>query len=364
MHRYSKASANLRWCLLVQPQGCASGVVPLFDSAFDSIFNVNFSLNNMVAALGLLGVCATATAAAADSSVTVYGRIDTAIESVKTGNDRVNGVNNSDSYFGFKGQENLGNGLKVGFIVESAINSDDGHISNTEFFSNRSELNLQGVFGTVRMGRFFSPSYYAVADRTSLHNDDYGITADALYAGVENANNRLAYKSPVMNGLTVESSVSFHERTADNMGKNAYDLAANYDRGNWSFGAGYGQWAQARQYALRATWSEGDWTVSGYHQRSQDVVVGVTEKANVSRIAVAYTMGAGDIQANFGHANAAGKAQAQQWTVGYNHHLSKRTKLYAFYTVLQNKHGASFGSDDMVANEDRKAVSVGIRHSF
>ncbi|MBP9942242.1 MAG: porin, partial [Comamonas sp.] len=67
---------------------------------------MNFSLNNMVAALGLLGVCATA--AAADSSVTVYGRIDTAIESVKTGNDRVNGVNNSDSYFGFKGQENLG----------------------------------------------------------------------------------------------------------------------------------------------------------------------------------------------------------------------------------------------------------------
>ncbi|MBD9401662.1 porin [Comamonas sp. CMM02] len=323
---------------------------------------MKFSLNNIVAALGLLGVCATA--AAADSSVTMYGRIDTAIESVKTGNDRINGVNNSSSYFGFKGQEHLGNGLKMGFILESAINSDDGSISNTEFFSNRSELNLEGAFGTVRMGRFFNPSYYAVADRTSLHNEDYGITADALYAGVENANNRLAYKSPAMGSLTVESSVSFHERSAGNLGKNAYDMAANYDHGNWSFGAGYGEWAQARQYALRATWSEGGWTVSGYHQRSQDVVAGVTQKANASRIAVAYAVGAGDIQANFGHANGAGPAQAQQWTVGYNHHLSKRTKLYAFYTVLQNRHGASFGSDDMVANEDLKAVSAGIRHSF
>lgn len=344
------------------PKGCACSVATFFDSAFDSALNVKFSLNNIVAALGLLGVCATA--AAADSSVTVYGRIDTAIESVKTGNDRINGVNNSSSYFGFKGQEHLGNGLKMGFILESAINSDDGSISNTEFFSNRSELNLEGAFGTVRMGRFLNPSYYAVADRTSLHNEDYGITADALYAGVENANNRLAYKSPAMGSLTVESSVSFHERSADNLGKNAYDLAANYDHGNWSFGAGYGEWAQARQYALRATWSEGGWTVSGYHQRSQDVVAGVTQKANASRIAVAYAVGAGDIQANFGHANGAGPAQAQQWTVGYNHHLSKRTKLYAFYTVLHNRHGASFGSDDMVANEDRKAVSAGIRHSF
>src|SRR5690606_22666394 len=96
------------------PKGCACSVATFFDSAFDSALNVKFSLNNIVAALGLLGVCATA--AAADSSVTVYGRIDTAIESVKTGNDRINGVNNSNSYFGFKGQEHLGNGLKMGFI--------------------------------------------------------------------------------------------------------------------------------------------------------------------------------------------------------------------------------------------------------
>ncbi len=73
---------------------------------------VTFSLNKIVAAAGLIAV--SATAAAADSSVNVYGRIDTAVESVKTGNARVNGVNNSGSYFGFQGQEDLGNGLKLG----------------------------------------------------------------------------------------------------------------------------------------------------------------------------------------------------------------------------------------------------------
>ena len=50
--------------------------------------------------------------------------------------------------------------------------------------------------------------------------------------------------------------------------------------------------------------------------------------------------------------------------MGYNHHLSARTKLYAFYTVLQNRHGAHFAAEDLAADEDRKSLSVGIRHHF
>ena len=294
----------------------------------------------------------------ADSSVQIYGRIDTAVESVKTGSERVNGVNNSGSYFGFKGQENLGNGLKVGFQLESAFNSDDGAISENEFFSNRSEVNLSGNFGTLRMGRFFNPSYYAIADRASLHNDDYGITADALYQGVENANNRVAYKSPEFHGLTVEAAMSLHERSAESKDKNAYDLAANYDRGNWSFGAGYGEWGNAKQVALRATWSADAWTVSGYAQRATEH----GRTSNITRLAVAYAIGAGELHANMGHANSDNDASANQWTVGYNHNLSKRTKVYAFYSQLQNKNGADFGG--LAQDEDRKSVSVGIRHNF
>lgn len=318
---------------------------------------MNFSLNKIVLAVGLI---ATSTATfAAGSSVNVYGRIDTAIESIKTGNSRVNGVNNSGSYFGFKGQEDLGNGLKVGFQLESAFNSDDGAISENEFFGNRSELNLSGAFGTVRMGRFFNPSYYATADRTSLHNDDYGITADALYIDQGNDANRIAYKSPEFHGLTVESSISLHERANGNRtDKNAYDLAANYDMGNWSFGAGFTEQGDDQQYALRATWTQSAWTVSGYHQRADEAGT----KTNVTRAAVAYAIGAGEVHANFGRANGEGRTSANQWTVGYNHHLSKRTKVYAFYSQIQNKHGAAFG--DLQANQDQKSVSVGVRHSF
>lgn len=322
---------------------------------------VNFSVYKILAACGLVAVSASAFA---DASVNVYGRVDTAIESIKDGSGRTHGVNNSGSYFGFKGVESLGNGLKAGFILESGFNSDDGSNSGADsFFNNRSELFIAGNFGTLRMGRFLNPSYYAVADRASLHNEDYGITADALYAYIGNDANRLAYTSPTMHGLTLESSISLHERAnGDHTDKNAYDLAANYDRGNWSFGAGYGEHGDAKQYALRATWSQDAWTVSGYHQRSQDVVAGLKEKANTTRVAVAYAIGAGEVHTNYGHANGEGRARAKQWTVGYNHHLSKRTKVYAFYSQLQNKDGADFGG--LNTNEDRKSVSVGVRHHF
>lgn len=333
---------------------------------FLSVFEVN-SLSRTLAACGLIAL--SSSALADTSSVTVYGRVDTAIESIKLGNTRTSNVSSSGSYFGIQGQEQLGNGMKVGFQLEAAFDSDDGQIATAErnFFSNRSELNLSGTFGTLRVGSFFNPSYYAVADRASLHNEDYGITADALYAGVENNANRIAYASPEFHGLTVESAVSFHERDAEPR-KHAYDLAANYDMGDWSFGAGFSEWGDAQQYALRATWTQGDWTVSGYHQRSKhwnaadfEVAAGDGNR-NVTRLAVAYAIGAGEVHANYGHANGPRAEEANQWTVGYNHHLSKRTKVYAFYSQLQNKDGADFGG--LNTNEDRKSVSVGVRHHF
>lgn len=320
-----------------------------------------FSVNKILAACGLVAL---STSAFADTNVSVYGRVDTAIESIKSDSGRAHSVNNSGSYFGFKGVESLGNGLKAGFILESGFESDTGSNSSAgSFFNNRSELFIAGNFGTLRMGRFLNPSYYAVADRASLHNEDYGITADALYAYTGNDANRLAYTSPTMHGLTLESSISLHERAnSDHTDKNAYDLAANYERGNWSFGAGYSEHGDAKQYALRATWSQDAWTVSGYHQRSQDVVASLKEKANTTRVAVAYAIGTGELHANYGHANGEGRARAKQWTVGYNHHLSKRTKVYAFYSQLQNKDGADFGG--LSSNEDRKSISVGVRHHF
>lgn len=320
-------------------------------------------------ALALMALCTAAVAQ--ESSLTIYGKLDNSIESVKVDGQRVSRLNSNGSYFGFTGEEDVGDGLKVGFLMESSFSSDDGSTS-AAFFNNGTEIYVEGGLGKLRMGRFYNPSYYAIADPVSLHNGDAGVSLDLLYAGVENDTNRIGYKSPELGGLTVETSVSLHEKSEEKLGKNAYDLALNYEAGNWSFGAGYGKWAQAKQWALRATWSDGPWTVSGYHQHSKNWadnydVYAVTPdggKHNVTRIAVAYAWDSSDVHVNVGRANGPQSARANQWTVGYNYHLSKRTKLYALYTSLSNKHGASYGVEGMEANSKLKAVSVGVRHLF
>ena len=321
-------------------------------------------------AAGLMAL--SAGAAAQESSLSIYGKLDNSIESVKVDGQRVSRLNSNGSYFGFTGEEDLGQGLKVGFLMESSFRSDDGSTSPYAFFNNGTEIYVESSLGKLRMGRYYNPSYYAIADPVSLHNGDAGVSLDLLYAGVENDSNRIGYKSPELGGLTIETSVSLHEKDEDKLGKNAYDLALNYEAGNWAFGAGYGKWAQAKQWALRATWSDGPWTISGYHQRSKDWannydVYAVTPgggKHNVTRIAVAYAWDSSDVNVNFGRANGPQSASAKQWTVGYNYHLSKRTKLYALYSSLSNKHGASYGFEDMAENSKLKAVSVGVRHLF
>ena len=126
--------------------------------------------------LAVLAVCGTS-AAMAQSSVNVYGRINTTVESQKTGDTSTSVMNSNSSYLGFSGTEDLGNGLKAGFQLEGNFGSDNGAGFN---FQRHSEVNLSGSFGTVRMGKFNVGSYLATADYISMHNHDTGTSADAL----------------------------------------------------------------------------------------------------------------------------------------------------------------------------------------
>jgi len=75
-----------------------------------------------------LAAIAASSAAFAQSSVTLYGVVDASLESVK-GDDtvtRVSSDNLASSRLGFKGTEDLGNGLKANFVLESNMKMDTG----------------------------------------------------------------------------------------------------------------------------------------------------------------------------------------------------------------------------------------------
>jgi predicted porin len=310
-------------------------------------------------------------ALAHDGGLQIYGRINTSVERSTENHSSTSGVRNNESFFGFRGSEDLGGGLKAGFILESGFESDTGANTDSSFFNRKSEVYLAGDFGTLRMGRIISEAYYATADIVNAHNFDTGTSADALYAFVSNGANHLSYRAPTWNNLTVEVGTSLHEKTAE-PAKNAWDLAANYARGDWSFGLGYGDWGPARQATLRATYVLNDsWTFSAYHQYSRgwdhaNYVVDASQGGrHTTRLASIYTQGANEYHVNVGYAGKAGgqaDTQALQWTLAYNHNFSKLTKVYALFTRIHNRDQASYGTG--VQGGDLRSFGVGIRQYF
>ena len=320
--------------------------------------------------LAVLTVAGT-TAAMAQSSVTLYGRVNTTVERQKVGDVSTTGLFNNSSRFGFKGTEDLGGGLKAGFQLESGFNSDTGAAAST-FFGRQSEVNLSGNFGMVRLGNFFAESYYATADYVSLHNHNTGSSSDAFYAYVMPDANKIAYRAPALGNLTLEAAVSMHEQAVG--GKNAFDLAANYNLGALALGAGYSKLDDVNQFGLRAMYTFGAFTVGGYYQRDENGREGTTVansgKRDNFRLAGAYNLGASEFHVNVGRTNSyknVADSSATQFTLGYNYNLSKRTKVYTYYTRVNNDANATYGyvfNDTLAAGQDFSSFAVGVRHNF
>ncbi len=315
-----------------------------------------------------------ASSAMAQSSVTLYGRVNTTVERQKDGDVTKTGMFNNSSRFGFKGVEDLGGGLKAGFVLESGFDSSNGAGSSSTGglnFGRQSEVNLSGAFGTVRLGNFFPESYFATADYVSMHNHDTGSSSDALYYdpvwfGTLGTANKIAYRTPSFGGLTVEGAMTFHENNAPS--KYGYDLAANYNLGALALGAGYSGVNSNYQVGLRAAYTFGQFTVGGYYQRNKDdnqrVPTGAGTRNNF-RLAGMYTMGASEFHVNLGHANKwsnVADSAATQWTLGYNYNLSKRTKVYGYYTRVNNSAGSNINVKQ--AGDDFSSFAVGVRHNF
>ena len=325
--------------------------------------------------LAAVAVCGTS-AVMAQSSVTIYGRVNTTIEHQKTGKESKTGMFNNNSRIGFKGVEDLGNGLKAGFQLEAGFNSDDG--SDALAFKRQSEVNLSGNFGMVRLGNFYPESYYATSDYIGMHNHETGSSSDALYYDAAwfdgtGTGNKLAYRTPTFNNFWAEGSVSFHEKAKDpakpnEVRKNAYDLAANYNNGPLSLGAGYSYWNSNYQAALRGLYTFGQFTVGAYYQRNKDdnAILGAgAGSRNNFRLSGMYTLNASEFHVNVGHAGKWSKvadSSATQWTLGYNYNLSKRTKVYTYYTKVNNKKGADYMTG--TAGDDFSSFALGVRHNF
>lgn len=315
-----------------------------------------------IAALSTLA----AGSALAQSNVTIYGRLNESVERQKSGSDSVTVVQDNASRIGFKGTEDLGGGLKALFVIEHGFSADDGRASGgTTFWNRESTVGLSSNFGTLRLGNMpASEAYFATADYVSMHNHDTGTSSDALwgnvngsYIAVGSLQNAIAYTSPTFAGLRADVQYRVPEGTSNHQRA----FALNYDQGPLHLGFGAEANTDRRSYTLRGLYELGAITLGGYYERTS----GSATKRNNIRLAGMYTLGASEFHANVGLAGkveGADGTDAKQFTLGYNYNLSKRTKVYGFYTKVDNKANASYATG--VAGEDFQSIALGVRHNF
>lgn len=185
-------------------------------------------MKKTLAALAVLGAFA-GSAAAAD--VTLYGVVDYGFLYNYTDNQKADGTSTDDNTFGLqsgvdsgsrwgiKGVEDLGNGLKVGFQLESGFNADDGTLSEynekqNRIFGRQATLSVYSDFGTLTFGRMGALSsaagtydvVYSIGDAfDGGDNDVFGLYGASRY------DNTVAYQSPKFAGLQVTTMYSFKQ---------------------------------------------------------------------------------------------------------------------------------------------------------
>ncbi len=308
-------------------------------------------------------LAAVAAPAFAQSSVTLWGRLNTTVESQKIGSaDRKTVVQNNNSRLGLRGTEDLGGGLKAGFNLEHGLESDTGAASGgTQFWNRQANVELSGSFGTVRLGSWFPDSYFSTVDRTSNHNHDTGTSSDALFSSFAFGarTNKVGYFSPTVGGFNFIGSV----RAGEGTGPRAYDLSVNYEMsglhvaGTYSQADQFGATAKRKAYGLEADYGMGPFLVTGYYQREE---VDGFKSRDIGRVSAMYVVGQSEFHVNVGGTKTGGDAEfrtggAKQYTVGYNYNLSKRTKVYGFYTKTDY---------NGVGVADFSSLAAGIRHNF
>lgn len=299
----------------------------------------------------------------AQSTVTLYGRLNTTLESQKSNDLRKTVVANNSSRFGFKGEEELGGGMKAVFRLESGIASDTGAIANGTLFGREATVGLSGGFGTVRLGQqAYLPAYLATADYVSMHNHDTGSSSDKLFGGNLNPSrqdNSISYITPSFSGFTLEIAQGLTEKRPGLSTQT--DIAANYDAGPLHLGAGYEKIGADKLYAIRALYEFGAFTAGTYYERD-DFGSATNNKGtrNNFRVSGMYTLGASEFHANVGSAGKfsnVADSKAQQYTLGYNYNMSKRTKVYGYFTRVNDNSAKLYGGDF-------NSTAVGIRHNF
>ncbi|MEW6513166.1 MAG: porin [Pseudomonadota bacterium] len=333
-------------------------------------------------------------AAFAQSNVTIYGVVDMSyLYSSKSDSDSLksrSGIDSgsqSGSRIGFKGEEALGGGNKVGFVLENSIGVDTG---SGPSMTRQSFLYGAGSWGTVAAGRQYTPQFNLVAavDPFGVGTIGDAFTGRGVYfAGIASGDvirvdNLLAYISPSFGGLTVTAGYTMDAagneavtaKGADSSNIKLWAINPVYSNGPLYVAFNYHNAKQDstdfnnKVWDLGATYNFGAVKVAGLYGQNK-VTDGVLDGFKVKQWLLGATvpMGSGALMASYARMKeSATDAKASKFALGYQYDMSKRTNLYAVYAKISTNDVAEggFSVRDWTADDYTSGLNVGVRHKF
>lgn len=368
------------------------------------------------------------TPAQAQSNVVVYGTVDygytyrwdASSVAGPSSQSQLNGGQSSANRIGFKGSEDLGNGLKAIFLLEQGFNMDTGtNTTDKGMFNRQAYVGLSGGFGTVVGGTLETPHYTFVSSLdpfaggtigrysnvySPFSSTGYGVTWNGGQIATNpldpvRLNNAVAYVSPTFGGVTLTTAFSNNGLGDESSVSNAanstvYAVAGKYEKGPVVAGVTYHYVAIGGELNAKiaplAYNNVQNATIGGsydfkvaklmalYSWNDADSVGG-TADAIINNYMIGATVPMGKFVGKTSYIYSDGNSNvrdAQQLAFGLDYNLSKRTTLYSAYSYVDNKTGRYNGVSDasnsaLYANAGNTQVGMfqqglqaGLKHSF
>lgn len=348
---------------------------------------------------------AAGTSAQAQSFVTIYGRLNVAVESVGSSRSavsrRMTRETNNRSVLGFRGEEDLGGGLRALFQIEGSLAPDTGV---GELANRDTRVGLSSPWGTVFIGVWGTPYLLSTSGMDPYYPTTAGYMAlmgNGSGATVTNTSNRSSFDrrqqnslqvwTPEWRGWSLRLAVSPNEGDVGLAGSHPrlWSGALNYDDGAWTLGLahevhrdyqGPGLDDSGSKLGLAYRWGSWRLALALEHLR-YETAAGVLSRDSAYASAT-WQLGAGSVKlgltqagrgrgpagARVGFIAAGAGTGAHQWTLGYDYALSKRTTLYAYASRLENQARAAYDLAinplGVAAGEQPHVLSLGMRHYF
>jgi predicted porin len=340
----------------------------------------------------------------AQSSVTIYGVVDAAIQHANTGTGSTTRMDSSSvipSLVGFKGTEDLGGGLAAIFKLESGFNVDTGaQADSVALFNRESWVGLRGSWGQMQAGVNYSPLFityckYSLGDLNTLAWGN--ATNNFFFMPASRLSNSVRYTSPEMAGFTLSAAASFGNEgaTPKNLGETA-SVGLSYKANAFAFDLDYLQQKYANtavvtaatplnqgRYYLFASSYDFDFIKTALiyqaHRSDEDssTTIGnsyaTPENHFYELSATIPHIAGGALMLSYGQYKRVSDSSGNATSYGlrYDYKLSKRTGLYAGVAKIRNNGSASFSVDNAggagiatTSGENVNSFIVGMLTSF